>query len=69
MTYKIIVRDPSEGTEIYLDNLTKEQAIKEAEERAKDSTKQVYISFVDDEGHGGYLNRDGATCNCPGEPW
>ena len=32
MTYKIIVRDPSEGTEIYLDNLAKEQAIKEAEE-------------------------------------
>ncbi len=69
MTYKVIVRDPAAGTETYVDNLTKPQAVKEAEDRSSDKTKKVYISFVQSNGKEGYLNRDGATCDCPGEPW
>ncbi len=68
-TYKVIVRDRESGVEEYIDNLTREQAEKEAATRARDAGKQVYVSWVDSDGKNGYLNREGPTADCPGEPW
>lgn len=69
MTYKVIVRDRESGIEEYIDNLDKAKAEKEALVRSKDATKQVYVSWVDAKGKNGYLNREGPTTDCPGEPW
>ena len=69
MTYKVIVRDPKFGTEEYIDDLKKDQAIAEASRQAGDKEKLVYVSFVKNDGSMGYLNRGGPTDKCPGEPW
>lgn len=69
MAYKVIVRDPKFGTEEYIDDLQKDQAIAEASKQAGDKSKQVYVSFVKSDGTTGYLNRGGPTDKCPGEPW
>lgn len=69
MTYKVIVRDRESGHEEYIDDLDKTRAEKEALSRSKDAGKQVYVSWVDAKGKSGYLNPDGPTTECPGEPW
>ncbi len=69
MTYKVIVRDRESGREEYVENLDKTSAEKEALSRARDEAKQVYVSWVDAKGKSGYLNREGPTTVCPGEPW
>ncbi|WP_066645792.1 hypothetical protein [Christensenella timonensis] len=69
MTYKVIVRDPKFGTEEYIDGLDKNKAIAEASKQADDKSKQVYVSFAKADGTTGYLNREGPTDKCPGEPW
>lgn len=69
MDYKVIVRDRETGEEKYINGLDKSDSEKEALMQAKDAGKQVYISWSDANGRSGYLNRDGATENCPGEPW
>jgi hypothetical protein len=67
--YKVIVRDRETGEEKYIEGLNKAASEKEALTQARDGGKQVYISWTDAKGRSGYLNRDGATENCPGEPW
>lgn len=68
MEYKVIIRDPEEGTETYVENLTHVQAREEAEKQAVDQAKKIYVSWSKEDGQEGYLNRDGAE-DCPGEPW
>ena len=69
MEYKVIIRDREEGTEKYITGLNKAQSEKEALSQARDAGKLDYISWTDANGRNGYLNRDGATDVCPGEPW
>lgn len=68
MKYKVIVRDPEEGTEHYIEGLTKASAIQKAAMEAADTKRKVYIEWTKSNGESGYLNRDGGT-ECPGEPW
>ncbi len=68
MKYKVIVRDPEEGTEQYIENLSKAKSIEEAAKQAADESKKIYIEWTDSKGTSGYLNRDGGM-DCPGEPW
>jgi hypothetical protein len=68
MKYKVIVRNPEEGTEKYIDDLTRAKAIEEASKQSMDETKRIYVGWAKDNGQEGYLNRDG-TDDCPGEPW
>lgn len=69
MTYKVIIRDRETGVEEYIDGLTKAASQKEAEARSGDCDKLVYVSWEDKRGRNGYLNREGSTTDCPGEPW
>ncbi len=68
MTYKVIIRDPEAGTEEYVEDLSKHGSHEEAEKRAADSSKKVYVEWTDTHGKSGYMNRDGGM-DCPGEPW
>lgn len=68
MKYKVIVRDPQEGTEQYFEEASKTGAIEKAAAAADDKSKQVYVEWTNAEGQEGYMNRNGDT-NCPGEPW
>ena len=68
MNYKVIVRDPKEGTEHYIENLTKQEAVMKASEEAADKAKQIYISWAKSDGTSGYLNRNG-DMDCPGQTW
>jgi len=68
MKYKMIVRDPQNGTEQYYEERYKSTVIKKAIEASKDKTRHVYVEWTDTDGKQGYMNRDGDT-NCPGEPW
>ena len=67
-TYKLIVRDPEFGTENYIENLSKSEAIAQAEKHSAENKAKVYIEWTDSNGKQGYLNRDGGM-DCPGEPW
>ncbi len=69
MEYKVIVRDRETGEEKYIKGLNRADSEKEALTQARDVGKQVYISWADANGRSGYLNRDGMTDKCPGEPW
>ncbi|MEG0383087.1 MAG: hypothetical protein RR514_07465 [Christensenella sp.] len=69
MTYKVIIRSRESGEEEYIDGLSKASAEREALVHSKDPAKQVYISWTDSKNRSGYLNRDGCTADCPGEPW